>query len=202
MTTRDDILAIPDERLRNGEVSADYLIFMDFVDAPTYVWTGWGYLQTSGQVWKGIGDVLGIGEIAASNSSAAESVTLTLQAATGEMQKLAREAKGRVKGRDIIIRRQFFDMSPIDENVQPQSPLIPAFAEYTGKMDRMAYTAEVDGDGTVQRTIELSTYGMFSNRNLAANSRWTDADFQRRNPGDKGGERMSLYEGYSPTWTV
>ena len=48
MAIRDDIIAIPDERLRNGNVSADYLVFMDILDAPQRWWTGWGTLRSGG----------------------------------------------------------------------------------------------------------------------------------------------------------
>ncbi len=202
MAIRDDIIAVPDAKLRTGQIAADYLIFMDFVDAPRRVWTGWGNLETAGHTWQGVGDLIGVSAIPASNSATAESVTLTLQGATSEMQELARASKTRVQDRTIIIYKQFFDVTPDDAGVQPWSPLIPAFAEYTGKMDRMAYSAERDGDANYQRTIELTTYGLFTNRNAPANGRWTDADQQRRYPGDKGCERMSLYAGYSPVWTV
>jgi hypothetical protein len=202
MAIRDDIIAVPDANLRGGQIAADYLIFMDFADAPRRVWTGWGDLVTAGHTWQGIGDLIGVSEIPASTSATAESVTLTLQGATSEMQELARAAKSRVQDRQIVIYQQFFLVAPDDEAVQPWSPLLPAFAVYSGKMDRMAYSAERGNDAEYMRTIELTTYGLFTNRNAPPNGRWTDADQQRRYPGDKGCERMSLYAGYSPVWTV
>ncbi|MBU2359707.1 MAG: hypothetical protein KKB02_12370 [Alphaproteobacteria bacterium] len=202
MTVRDDIIAIPDEKLRNARIAADYLIFMDFLDAPRLVWTGWGTLITGGNTWQGIGDLISVSEIPASTSATAESVTLTLQGATSDMQELARAARTRVSDRTIIIYQQFFDVTPDDAGVQPWSPLMPAFAVYTGKMDRMAFSAERDGDATYQRTIELTTYNLFTNRNAAPNGLWTDSDQQRRSPGDLGCSRMPIYQGYSPVWTV
>lgn len=202
MTVRDEIIAIPDSKLRNANIAADYLIFMDFLDAPRRIWTGWGDLVAEGYTWQGVGDVIGVGEIPASNSATAESVTLTLQGATSEMQALARASNSRVQGRSIVIYQQFFDVTPDDETVQPWSPLMPAFAIYSGKMDRMSYSAERDTDASYLRTIELSTYGLFTNRNAPANGRWTDSDQQRRYPGDLGCSRMPIYAGYSPVWTV
>lgn len=202
MTTRDDIIAVPDDRLRNAQIAADYLIFMDFLDAPRRVWTGWGDLVTEGQTWQGIGDLISVSEIPASTSATAESVTLTLQGATSEMQALARASASRVRDRSIVIYQQFFDVTPDDEGVQPWSPLMPAFAVYTGKMDRTAYSAERGPDAEYKRTIKLTTYGLFSNRNAPPNGLWTDSDQQRRYPGDLGCSRMPIYAGYSPVWTV
>ena len=203
MTVRDDIIAISNDKLRSARIAADYLIFMDFLDAPRRVWTGWGNLEAEGHTWQGVGDLIGVSEIPASTSATAESVTLTLQGATAEMQELARASKTRVQDRQIIIYQQFFDVTPDDTDVQPWSPLMPAFAVYSGKMDRMAYSAERDGDANYRRSIELTTYGLFTNRNAPANGRWTDSDQQRRYPGELGCSRMPIYaSSYSPTWTV
>ncbi|MCF7700557.1 hypothetical protein [Loktanella sp. M215] len=158
--------------------------------------------MTGGQTWQGVGSLIGVSEIPASMMATAESVTLTLEGATSEMQELARAATSRVRDRSIVIYQQFFDVTPIDVNQQPWSPLMPAFAVYSGKMDRMTYSAERDGDAAYLRTIELSTYNLFTNRNAPANGLWTDSDTQRRYPGDKGAARMPLYAGYSPIWTV
>lgn len=202
MTTRDDIIAIPDEKLRNARVSADYLIFMDFKDAPKRIWTGWGSLETEGHIWQGTGDMIGVGNIPASFGATAESVSLTLQAATQEMRVRARASATDVHNRDIVIYQQFFDVTPDDDDVQPWSPLMPAFAVYSGSMDQMAYSGERGEDGGYLRQIELTTYGLFTNRNAPANGRWTDSDQQRRTAGDLGCSRMPLYAGYSPIWTA
>lgn len=202
MGVRDDIVAIPDADLRNAHVAADYLIFMDFEDAPQRVWTGWGDLEVSGHTWTGTGSLIGVSEIPASMGAVAQNVTLTLEAATSEMQGLARGAKSRVNNRNITIYQQFFDVTPNVEGVQPWSPLIPAFAIYTGKMNQMSYSAQRDGDGSYMRKIELTTSGLFSNRNAPANGRWTDSDQQRRYGFDLGCSRMPLYASYSPIWTV
>ena len=202
MAIRDDIIAIPDSKIRNAKVASDYLVFMDFADSPKRFWTGWGDLVSGGNTWQGVGDLISIGQIPASTGATAESLELTLESATSEMQTRVRASASMVHGREIKIFQQFFDVTPDDESVQPWSPLLPAYAVYTGFMDQLAYSAERGEDGEYSRKVTLSTYGLFTNRNAPANGRWTDADQQRRYAGDLGCSRMPLYAGYSPVWTV
>ena len=197
MTIRDDINAIPDADLRSGAISADYLVHMDFVDMPKRWWTGWGDLESGGHVWQGIGDMISISDLPASYGPSADQITLTLQGATQEMLALAKAASSRVYGRDITVYQQFFSVTPVDSTAQPWSPLGPAFALYSGRMDQMTYKAS-----EVTRAIELTAEGLFTNRNAPPNGRWTDADQKRRHPGDRGCDRMHLYTNYSPIWTV
>lgn len=202
MAVRDDIIAIPNSDIRNAKVAAEYLVFMDFVDNPKRFWTGWGDLHVNGETWQGTGDFISIGQIPVSSGATAESLSITLEAATSEMQARVRESSELVKGRTINIYQQFFNVTPDDPNVQPWSPLMPAFVVYSGEMDGLSYSGERGSDGEYLRNVTLSTYGLFTNRNAPPNGRWTDSDQQRRYPDDLGCSRMSLYAGYSPVWTV
>lgn len=196
MSVRDAILALPDDVLRSGHISADYLVFMDFATGPRRWWTGWGDLRANGEAWQGIGNVIGISDIPMSYQPSADQVTFTISAADADMLVLSRNSQEQVKGRDVVIYHQFFDVT------NGWAPLGPAFAVYSGLMDQVRLKKGTDDEGRVSRSIELTCEGIFSNRNAPPNGRWTDSDQKRRHPGDRGCERMHLYANYSPTWTV
>lgn len=202
MTVRDDIIAIPDDKLRNGTLAADYLVHMDFLTTPKRWWTGWGAIESGGETWQGIGNMISISGVPTSYGPSADQITLTLSGATQEMLLLSKEASSRVYGRDITIYQQFFDVAPQDATAQPWSPLGPAFVLYAGVMDQMTLKASRGEDDNVLRTIQLTAEGIFTNRNAPPNGRWSDADQNRRYPGDEGCDRMHIYTSYSPTWTV
>jgi hypothetical protein len=202
VTIRDDILAIPDAKLRTGAISADYLVFMDFLDTPKRWWTGWGDIESGGYTWRGIGNMIGISDLPSSYSPSADQITMTLQSATQEMMTLSQEASTRVYGRDITVSHQFFDVAPDNAAAQPWTPLGPSFVLYAGRMDQMTFKASRDNDGNTTRSIELTAEGLFTNRNAPPNGRWSDADQKRRFPADEGCDRMHIYANYSPTWTV
>lgn len=201
MAVRDDIIAIPDERLRNGEIAADYLVFMDFLDAPKRWWTGWGDFEGEGHTWQGTGDIISVPALPSTLSDTAKSVTFTVQGATSEMMNLALNAQSRVKGRSVVVYQQFFDVSPSAAGVQPWSPLMPAFALWTGKMDLMPLSSRRDEGSNLISTISVTANGLFTNRNAGSSQRWSDSS-QRELYGetDRGCERMSIYENYAPLW--
>lgn len=202
MTIRDDIIAIPDATLRTGNISADYLVHMDFLDTPKRWWTGWGKIRSGGYEWQGIGNMIGISDLSTSYGPSADQITLSLSGATQEMMTLTKEAKARVYRREITVYQQFFEVAPQDATAQPWSPLGPAFVVYTGRMDQMKFKSSRSNDGDATRSIELTAEGLFTNRNAPPNGRWSDADQKRRYPDDKGCDRMHIYTNYSPTWTV
>lgn len=202
MTTRDAILAMPDDKLRNGNISADYLVFMDFLGAPKRWWTGWGNIEADGHEWQGIGNMIGMSDIPAAYGPSADQITLTLSGATQEMMTITQEASDRAYGREITVYHQFFDVNPDDATAQPWTQLGPPFVLYAGRMDQMTFKATKSNDGDTKRTIELTAEGLFTNRNSPPNGRWSDVDQKRRYPGDSGCDRMHIYTSYSPVWTV
>lgn len=197
---RDEIITIPDEQLRRGNISADYLVFMDFDGAPKRWWTGWGDLRANGHTWQGIGDMISISGIPMSYKPSADSVTFNISAASQEQLQLAKGSSDLSYGREVTIYMQLFLVAPAEG--QPWQPLGPGFSLYSGWMDQLTYKAERDKSGKASRLLRLQAEGVFVRRNAPANGRWTDSDQKRRHPGDKGCERMAIYKNYAPTWTV
>ena len=112
MPARDDLIAIPDELLRNGNIGQAALVFMDFRDSPQRWWTGFGDLNVAGQLWRGLGDLISISEIETSYQVSAQQVSFEV-AATQEMLALALDAKNRVRDRAVTVYLQLFAMDDV-----------------------------------------------------------------------------------------
>lgn len=189
MPIRDDLLAIPDEVLRTGQIGQAALVFMDFLDAPRRWWTGFGDLDAGGQRWQGLGDLIGISPIDTAYDTSAQQVVFTL-ACTPELLGLAIHAKQRVRDRMVTVSLQLFDMTA-------KQPLGSPMVLFSGTMQRMPWSAT----GPMQRTLTLEAEGLFFRRNAPPRGWWTDTDQRSRYPGDKGLERLPLYVGgYETRW--
>ena len=201
MGAREDLIAIPDEVLRNGSIGQAVLVFMDFKDAPKRWWTGFGDLAAGGQTWQGLGNLISVSKIETSYAISAEQVTFKV-AATAEMLALALAAKSRVRDRRVIVSLQLFAVTDFDiegSGFSNGDPIGSPIALYSGTMQRMPWSAT----GTTDRTISIECEGNFFRRNAAPRGNWTDADQKARHPGDRGFERLALYaNGYETGWRV
>lgn len=199
MGAREDLLAIPDEVLRNGRIGQAALVFMDFRDAPKRWWTGFGDLDVAGHRWQGLGDLISISQISTSYQVSAEQVTFQV-AATQEMLSLALAAKDRVRDRTVTVYMQLFAMdaqAAAGQQVESGNPIGSPMSLFNGTMQRMPWSAE----GATKRQITIEAEGLFFRRNTAPRGRWTDPDQKARHPGDRGFERLPLYAGgYEAHW--
>lgn len=200
MGARDDLLAIPDEVLRSGQIAQAALVHMDFQGAPKRWWTGFGDLVVSGQTWQGLGDLISISPISSSYQVSAEQVTFEV-AATPEMLGLALAAKSRVRNRDVTIYLQLFANARMASftagggELMTGDPIGSPMALYSGLMMRMPWSASAN-----QRTIRVECEGLFFRRNAPPRGRWTDSDQKARYPGDRGFERLPIYVNYETGW--
>ena len=199
MGVRDDLLAIPDEVLRQGRIGQAALVHMDFRDSPQRWWTGFGPLDVGGFRWNGLGDLISMSDIETNYQVSATQQTFEV-AATQEMVALALNAKDRVRDRAVIVYEQLFAMDDIaiaGTEILSGQPVGSPFSMFTGTMQRMPWSA----DGPVNRTITIEAEGIFFRRNAPPRGRWTDADQKARYPGDRGLERLPLYSSaYETTW--
>ena len=201
MPARDDLLAIPDEVLRDGSIAQAVLVHMDFQGAPKRWWTGFGELVVGGQSWQGLGDLIGVSQIESSYSVSARQVTFTV-AATPDMLGLALNAKDRVRDRDVSIYLQLFanatlvSFTPGGGEILSGEPIGSPMSLFTGTMQRMPF----EGEGTTKRRITVEAWGIWMKRNAAPRGRWTDSDQKARYPGDRGFERLPLYTKYETKW--
>lgn len=201
MGAREDLLAIPDEVLRSGQIAQAVLVHMDFQGAPKRWWTGFGDLEVAGQTWQGLGDLISISPISSTYQVSAEQVTFEL-AATPEMLGLALAAKTRVRERAVTIYLQLFANARMAAftagggELMTGNPIGSPMALYSGLMMRMPWSAR----GSTERRIRLECEGLFFRRNAPPRGRWTDSDQKARYPGDRGLERLPLYVNYETGW--
>ena len=201
MGARDDLLAIPDEVLRSGQIAQAVLVHMDFQGAPKRWWTGFGDLEVAGETWQGLGDLISISPISSTYQVSAEQVTFEL-AATPEMLGLALAAKARVRERAVTIYLQMFAnvrmaaFTPGGGEILTGDPIGSPMALYSGLMMRMPWSAS----GSTERRIRLECEGLFFRRNAPPRGRWTDSDQKARYPGDRGFERLPIYVNYETGW--
>lgn len=201
MGAREDLLAIPDEVLRSGQIAQAVLVHMDFQGAPKRWWTGFGDLEVAGQTWQGLGDLISISPISSTYQVSAEQVTFEL-AATPEMLGLALAAKSRVRERAVTIYLQLFANARMaaftagGSEMLTGDPIGSPMALYSGLMMRMPWSAS----GSTERRIRLECEGLFFRRNAPPRGRWTDSDQKARYPGDRGFERLPIYVNYETGW--
>ena len=201
MGARDDLLAIPNEVLRSGQIAQAVLVHMDFQGAPKRWWTGFGDLEVAGQTWQGLGDLISISPISSTYQVSAEQVTFEL-AATPEMLGLALAAKARVRERAVTIYLQLFANARMAAftagggELMTGDPIGSPMALYSGLMMRMPWSAS----GSAERRIRLECEGLFFRRNAPPRGRWTDSDQKARYPGDRGFERLPLYVNFETGW--
>lgn len=201
MGAREDLLAIPDEVLRSGQIAQAVLVHMDFQGAPKRWWTGFGDLEVAGQTWQGLGDLISISPISSTYQVSAEQVTFEV-AATPEMLGLALAAKTRVRERAVTIYLQLFANARMAAftagggELMTGDPIGSPMALYSGLMMRMPWSAR----GSTERRIRLECEGLFFRRNAPPRGRWTDSDQKARYIGDRGFERLPLYVQYETGW--
>jgi hypothetical protein len=194
MGARDDLLAIPDELLRNGSIAEAVLCWMDFSTGAKRWWAGFGDLQHAGHLWLGTGDAFELSELTSDYQMSAAPVTVSL-AATAEMILLTKNSKTAVTGRQIIVYSQLFATTQIDA-VGPWQPLGSPMALFTGTMAALTYSAQ----GPQSKMISLQCEGLWTRRNAPPRGLLTDRDQQARHAGDKGLERVGIYTNHQTRW--
>lgn len=194
MGAREDLLAIPDDQLRNGSIAEAVLCWMDFGTGAKRWWAGFGPLTHAGYDWQGTGDVIQISDLTTSYQMSADPVTITM-AATAEMLALVRTQAANVRGRTVVIYSQLF--STVQSGlVGPWQPLGQPMALFSGSMGRIITRKS----GAGMRQISLQCEGLWTRRNAPPRGLLTDRDQQARHPGDRGLDRVGLYTNKETRW--
>lgn len=193
MGAREDLLAIPDELLRNGQIAQAALVWMNFLGGAKRWWTGFGPLVTENGTWEGLGDLISISPIDSSYDLSAQPVTFTV-ACTPEMLAKAINSKAQVRDRAVMVYQQLFTV--YGEGGDNWQPLGSPWVMFAGTMQRMPWSSTVS-----EKTITVEAEGLFFRRNAPPRGRWTDAEQKSRYPGDRGLERLPIYVGgYETGW--
>lgn len=164
------------------------LVFMDFVDAPSRWWTGFGTLATNdGQVWQGTGDLINIEGLEEDRGTAANPLTFTLSAADPDMVAIVRNQDSRARGRRCTVSLQFFDITPDSNSVPAWAPLDTPEVLKTARIDSLRYIAS----GPNERRIICTAEGLWTARRKPTFGLYTDRDQKGRFAGDRGLEQVT-----------
>ena len=183
--------------LAKKKVQLAYLVRFDFTSETVRLWQGNGRLKTNdGSRWLAIGQLGSMSGIEqAVNGEAPEmSFTLTIRddpededPAGISILRLARdEFEAEVKGRLVYVLAQFFG---VDDPADPdnQRPLDNPFPIACGRCLTPSFNLDKRSG---ERSVTIKAESLFSLRSRPNFATYTDADQQKRFPGDKGFQFM------------
>lgn len=145
-------------------------IELDFLSGVERYTTAGFTLNWDGHEWKGLGGVVGISEIRESSALEAIGVKLELSGVPTAAISLALNEKPQGRAAKI-----WFAVFNSDTGSLVDEPM----AEYAGRMDVLSITR-----GAQACTIAVNVESRLADFARPANGRFTDADQQRRHPGD------------------
>lgn len=165
------------------------LVEFDFVEETIRLWDGFGTLVVDALEWQGTGGFGSISGVDFATDDTAKQVTFTLSGVDPTFVALAEDAAS-VEGRDVTIFGQFLDdaMVPLDDRWTIRSLIL----------DRMGYQA----NGPTQRIVSVTAETIWTNRNRAKFSFYSDQDQQARFSGDKGCEFIPTLRYKKVPWPI
>lgn len=183
--------------LGGGRVECAFLVRFDFTTTPMRLWRGNGMLKTNdGAQWQGIGNFGSMSGIEQAVNGEAPEMTFVLSAIDADIMRLARdEFEAEVKGRLVYVLMQFFGVDDPDDP-DNQRPLDNPYPVACGRCLKPSFSLTEEGD----RSVTISAESLFSLRSRPNWAMYTDADQQRRFPGDKGFEFVGSLVNKVVTW--
>lgn len=163
--------------LAGGAIRMAHLVQCAFASGTFRTWQGWSTLVAGGHEWTGNGGLISVSEIDASPSQFASSFSLTMSGLPDDQfdayAKLYMADPDEYRGRQVIVFLQVFDGN--------WQPLDQPYALATGFMDVPSFEVT---EGAARITLQCE--GAFVTRKRPRWGFYTDADQQRRYPGDRG----------------
>lgn len=172
-------MALPSEvQAVVGSVTAEcvFLIRFDFLSETKRVWTGFGKLRTlDGNLWDGLGEVIGIDGLTGPLSGSAPSGKVTASGVSPDLIPIALNEQSEYKQRPVsILLQAFANRAPVGN----PCPLLL----------RIMTTIEINRTGDT-RSLSVNHESPYVGRNNPANGYYSDRDQQARYPGDRFCER-------------
>lgn len=184
--------------LAGTRVELAWLVRFDFVSETMRLWRGSGLLTTNdGATWQGLGSLGDVSGIEQAVNGEAPQATFTLSGVDGTIVRLARdEFEAEVLGRQVSVLLQFFGVDDPDDPGN-QRPLDAPYPVWAGRCLSPTFTISRDGG---RQSIDISAESLFSLRSRPQYAMYTDADQQRRFPGDAGFEFVGSLVNKVLTW--
>lgn len=185
--------------LAGKKVQACFLVLFDFTSAPVRLWIGGnGRLRTNdGALWDGLGQIGAISGVEQAVNGDAPEMSFTLSGVDSAILRLARaEYSDEVKGRIVYVLVQFFGVEDPDDP-DNQRPLDLPYPIAAGRCLRPEFLTNRESG---EKAVTIKAESLFSLRSRPRYAMYTDADQQRRFPGDKGFEFVGTLINKVVTW--
>lgn len=189
-----DFGATINAQLTGRTVQASLLTRIEFASGDMRLWLGGaGILDAGGETWAGIGALSSVDEIAQSIGGSADPFHLTLSGVDDDVLQVIADGIPEAYGRDVTGYLQFFDgdWATLDD------PL-PIGWGVTSNIE----ISETGGDrgSSPQRTVRVPVEPILVGGSRPRFAYWSDRDQQKRFPGDRGCERMSVLTMQTIRW--
>jgi len=174
-----------EQMLAGHEVRMSVGVWFDFESQPMRVWQGRGaFTDPGGNTWNGLGAFGRITGLQGSSMLSVDPITMTLSGLDATMANVARQQADELRGRRCGVYLISFD----DNWALLDNPyLLELYL-----MDKA--TLSVDGE-TRTLVITLSAEPLFFSKHIPPVAMITDADQQRKYPGDTIFKRVPLLNG-------
>lgn len=180
------------EMLAGREVRMAIGVWLNFASQQMRVWAGRGaFTDGSGNTWNGLGEFAQISGLQGSSMLSVDPVTMTLSGIDSTLIGLARNQATEITGRQCGVYYLMFDANW-------QLLDTPYLAElYLMNKASLA----VDGDSRTM-VISLSAEPLFYSKHVPPVAFMTDADQQRKYPGDTIFQRVPLLNGRQTVYWI
>jgi hypothetical protein len=184
--------------LAGRKVQAALLGQFDFASETMRLWNGGGILEANDDTkWQGLGQWGSVTGLEQAINGQAPEATFTLSGIDADILLLTRdEFEEEVRGRMVRVLLQFFGTDDVNDP-DNQRPLDNPFPIWAGLMLKPTFTLDQE---TGERSVAVAAESIFSQRGRPRFAMYTDADQQKRFPGDRGFEFVASLINKETTW--
>lgn len=162
-------------QLTTQQVRHAWFVEFHFVTVTTRVWTGFRYIEVSGNVWAPVGPAGVVEQIEDPIADQAPSLSLRMSGVDTETLALAMSETDEVRGQMVFIYDLYFDA-----DWQPIGTL-ETYA--VAKMDTVRVSKTRNADGSYDRIVEVPAEYLLTTGANPPFGRYSGADQQARHPG-------------------
>jgi len=180
------LTAAMDEAAKSQTVHPLLMMTGYFDSGTTRVWTGVGEIVHDGDVYLGVGNLLGVSEIEETAEVKTTGIEVSLEGVSEENVAIAltEDYQGRIL--EIV-----FALMTEEGAIIPQPTTL-----FRGRMDTMP----LEDDNAGKTTVKLTVTSRLDDLDLVVAPRYTDAAQQELYPGDKGLEFVNSIQELDIEW--
>lgn len=177
--------------LDKGTVRSEVFFRFRLVDGDTLIWSGMGDIRVDGERWRGSRLIGRLPELEQLLNGEAARITIEVSGVSDDAVAALIEEAATIEGRELDIMLGLFG---------ERGGLIHGLiALDTMIMDEVVDDQSVEGAIRTNK-ITLDVASPLMARATASHALWTDDDQQRLHPGDRGCERVGMYQSRETVW--